>query len=143
MVSNEVRDRLGIYKSLGDVPSKHRLGTHTDQFEGDQLRTPYEQWVSATVDAEWKQDECRRVKDRWKAHMAEQGVHHALPKPAHVESFIHELMQEVSLDRVYRPYWLYLKRFFAWMMRRRDYPHLYNPVLVACAEYPSCGRIWE
>jgi len=140
MVSEDVVDRLGIFKTIDDVPQEYRFHRHGRLLEG---RDAYAAWEAENIDAEWALKESGRVERRWKSHMAARGRHHALATPADVEAFLADLADEVQLERVYKPYWLYLKRFYRWMVWHTDYPHRYNPVLMACVEHPTSKTVWN
>ena len=142
--SPDPRDRMGIYKCLSDVPPEQRLGTFSEQYENDPT---YEQFLKLDylerVDAERTVQTAERAGRRWKAHMESCGRHHALATPADVEAWMDELLDEITLNTAYNVYWTRLEQFYMWLQRRIDHPHVYHPVLMAAAEYPIAGRVWE
>lgn len=140
MVSDDITDRLGIFKTLEEVPPEYRLRRHEQLFAG---RDAYAAWQAENINAEWARKESGRVERRWKTHMDARSRHHALATPTDVETFLTELANDVKIDRLYSPYWLYLKRFYHWMAWHTDYPHRYNPVLMACVEHPTSETIWN
>lgn len=140
MVSKDPVERLGVYKSLADVPQRYRLESFAGQFDGADA---WEAWNAQHSDSKWKRAEARRVRDRWEEHMAGRGRHPALATPADVETFVAGLLEEVQIERVYKPYWLFLKRFYKWLKWRTEYPHRYNPVLIASANEPAAGEVWD
>ena len=140
MVSDDVTNRLGVFKTLDEVPEEYRLCRHDRLFAG---RDAYTAWETENIDAEWALKESGRVERQWKSHMEGRGRHHALATPADVEAFLADLADDVQIERVYTPYWLFLKRFYHWMAWHTDYPHRYNPVLMACVEHPTSERVWN
>lgn len=140
MVSDDVTDRLGVFKTLAEVPEEYRLCRHDRLFAG---RDAYAAWETENIDAEWALKESGRVERRWKSHMEARGRHHALATPADVEAFLADLADDVQIERVYTPYWLFLKRFYHWMAWHTDYPHRYNPVLMACVEHSTSEQVWN
>jgi hypothetical protein len=140
VVSTQIEERLGIYKSLSEVPTEYRLEAFAGSLEKQDV---WAEWNEMHSDSEWKREEARRVKNRWDDYLGEAGTHYAVATPEDVESFIDGLLDEVQLERAYKPYWLFLKRFYHWLVWHTEYPHRYNPVLMASANYPACGEVWD
>ena len=140
MVSEIVTERMGIFKRYSDVPERYRLGRFEPSFVG---RDAFANWEDEEITSKWQREESSRVEARWKTHMAARDRHHALATPADVDVFVEELTSELQMERVYKPYWLFLKRFYEWMKWHTDYPHRYNPVLMACVEYPASQAVWS
>lgn len=138
--STDVESRMGVFKRLDDVSPRYRLENFATQFEGEET---FETWATENVNAGWRRDEVNLVKRRWIDHMDDRGRHHALATPEDVEYFFEGLLDEMTLRRVHRPYWVELDRFYSWLAWHADYRHAYNPVRMAAAEYSSAGRVWE
>lgn len=140
MVSTRIEERLGVYKLFDKIPPEYRLETFSAGFQD---RDVWTEWNAIHSDTEWKRTEARRVKDRWDEHMDDRDRHYALARPADIESFVSGMLEDIQVERAYKPYWLFLKRFYHWLMWNTEYPHRYNPVLLATANYPACGKVWE
>ena len=139
-LSTDIERRMGVFKSLTDVPGRHRLSNFAAQFEDEDT---FDIWAEENVEAEWRADEVRLVESRWKDHMERRGRHHALAEPEDVDLFFGTLLDEMTLRRAHRPYWVELERFYSWLAWHTAYPHRYNPVHMAAAGYQHAARLWE
>lgn len=140
MVSTKIEERLGVFKSIDDVPSRYRFEAFAQSIKQKDV---WAEWNAQHSDTEWKQNESRRVRNRWEEHLEPIDRHHALATPQDVNAYVEELQDEMQLERVYKPYWLFLKRFYHWLMWNTEYPHRYNPVLMASANYPASREVWD
>lgn len=142
--SPDPRDRMGIYKRLSDVPPKHRLESYADRYKNE---STYEEFLEEDfferVDADRTVQKARLAGRRWRAHMETCSRHHALATPSDVEAWMDDLLGQVSMNTAYNIYWVKLEQFYTWLQRRVDHPHTYHPFLIAAAEYPVAGRVWE
>lgn len=84
---------MGIYKRLEDVPAEQRLGQYADRYDG---RDVWNEWAetATTNRGERYAMYVERTERSWKSHMTERGRHHALARPAAIESWA-----ETILDR--------------------------------------------
>lgn len=135
-------DRLGVYKTMNEVPDRYRLHHHADAYEGRDV------WAEFCEEYEYEQgsharyeEEVDRVGDHWKAHMGGRR-HHALATPADVEAWSADLLADKS-ERRSHDYWLRVNRFYDWLKWNTEHPHRYNPVLMAAVEGEEARRIWQ
>lgn len=142
-ISRDPIDRLGPYKSLGDVPPCHRLSAYADRYRG------HDTWGEFVVREFFPDNNSYRSKQRarlagrrWKEHMAGTNRHHALARPTDVETWCASLLEEVTVRTAYQSYWSLVEQFYDWLRWRTDHPHPYNPVLMAAAEYEHANRVW-
>jgi hypothetical protein len=140
--SLDPRDRLGVYKSLAEVPDRYRLHFHADAYRDRDV------WQEFCEEFEYGQgsyarfeEEVDRAGDRWRAHMAGRGRHHALAVPADVEAWCAALLDDCSERRAF-DYWLRVNRFYDWLLWHPDHPHVYNPVLMAAASGGAAAAVW-
>lgn len=138
MYSDDVTERMGVYKSEADVHPDSYLPDMAGRFH---KREAWSEWAEAQDYSEYKQKMVARVERAWKAHMEGRG-HHAFPSVRDVDDFLSERQQSVTMATVYKPYFIALRDFFEWLMWRTDYPHRYNPVLMACAEGEAGRELW-
>ncbi|MEF8906968.1 MAG: hypothetical protein V5A13_03820, partial [Haloarculaceae archaeon] len=137
------QDRMGVYKQVTQVPDRHRLSTYADRYEGRDIWAAY---VSDEIPDDRSErfiEDVERIERRWKAHMERRGRHHALATPTDVERWAAWLVDEFSIGHAYDPYWCRLEEFYTYLQWHIDHPHVYNPVLMAAAEHPAAGRIWD
>lgn len=155
-LSTDPVDRLGVWKSYADVPPRYRLATYADEFRGRDVWREYAEATGALEsDSERHARDYRNMVESWNEHMRERGRHPALATPEDVETWGQKLLagedRPTSRTRTplsaYQPYWVGLEHFYTWLMWHADldrYPHRYNPVIMAAAEYPDgvTGEIW-
>lgn len=135
---------MGVYKRLADVPESHRLEQYADDYTGADT---YEQFLTEQVfpqiDSERTKQKYRLAGRRWHNHVHEQGRHHALSRPQDVDAWMESLLNSVTLDTVYNIYWVKLERFYRWLQRHPDHPHVYHPVLMAAANHDHAAIVWK
>lgn len=137
--------RLGVYKRLSDVPDRHRLGSHSEAYARQDPWSDFQgERFATTAKAEDTRDDYRVIDRQWRAHMADIGRHPALADPQHVESFFFDLLDRVTLNTAYLK-WSMIEAFYHWLLWNPSHEHIYNPVLMAAAEYPdgASGRVWD
>lgn len=142
--SPDPRDRMGIYKQLSDVPPARRFERYSDLYRNvdtysEFLQTHYSERISS----ERAMKDARLAGRRWKRHMEQRGRHHALATPVDVEVWMSNLLDKVSMNTAYNVYWVKLEYFYWWLQRRIDHPHSYHPFLMAAAQHPAAGNVWE
>ena len=130
---------LGIYKSINEVPDRYLLRNYeaefTDQDTWSEYLSTREDLAESTKKNSWYP-----CGDRFKKFMQEEvGRHHALPHPESIEAYLQHIkdggysikVTERSLNTLYYQHFSPLKTFFGWLLHHADYPHIYNPVLLA------------
>lgn len=148
--------RLGIYKTFADVPSDDRLAFFADAFDRRDLLA---EWDAATAglssDVDRRQRELSHVRESWTEFMVCEGRDPALADPDHVEHWLQMVVDGTDASafagdsrgpkRAYDPYYVTILAFYDWLTAHTDYPHRYNPALMAAVEYHdgTTGRIWR
>ena len=141
--STDPADRLGVFKRFADVPEEHRLSQYADAYTGRDVWAEYcRAHLSDQGDSESFQRMVDRVGERWQAHMADRGVHHALARPADIETWCQELIDAHALATAYN-YWVKLKGFYDWLQTHVAHPHVYHPVLLSVLEGGAAREIWD
>lgn len=143
-LSSDPKDRMGVYKSLEDVPAHRRLEGYQDRYEGKNTWNEFlDEHLFPThpnASEKWRNG-ARRAGRRWKTHTGDR--HHALARPEHIESFMAVLLGRMEIGTAYLYHWAHLERFYRWLAWSTDHPHTYNPVLMAAADFPVSERIWN
>lgn len=132
-------DRLGVFKSIDEVPESRRFHQYTSAYEGEDTWAAYraEFELSERMSEEWA-----RFSRRWKTHMDERGRHHALATPQDVEAWSQSLLSQFSVDRCYQ-HWNVIEGFYEWLKWHTEHPHAYNPFHMAATDADSTTRkIW-
>lgn len=137
------RDMMGVYKTLADVPNRRLLDQHAAAYDSRDVWGEYLiEDVHERVTGEHGRTVARRVGRYWKEHMDGRGRHHALATPEDVETWSASLLDEYAERTTYN-YWRFVYLFYEWLRWHTDHPHTYTPVLMAVAENPAAGRVWE
>lgn len=135
---------MGVYKQHDDVPTERRLEQFHHQYEDeDTYETFLTEYLFERYDSDRTKEKYRLAGRRWKAHIEARGRHHALARPADVDSWMADLVGQVSLNTAYNVYWVKIERFYEWLQNHPDHPHLYQPVLMAAANFEHAGVVWE
>ncbi len=141
---------LGVYKSIDEIPDRYRLRNYESEFAGEDTWSEY----LATRDdlaESTKKNAWYPCGDRFKKYMqTEVGRHHALPLPKDIEGFLNHIknggysikVTERSFNDTYYTYLSPLKTFFNWLVHHVDYPHVYNPVLMAAHAGGVTREVW-
>ncbi|MFB6310160.1 MAG: hypothetical protein ABEH64_03145 [Salinirussus sp.] len=136
--------RMGVYTRLEDVPDRYRLYHHEAAYaERDVWEEYLTEYFLDTFGTDYTEQYARRAGRDWKEHMTERGRHHALATPEDVDTWCTALVDRMKPRSAYQNYWTKLERFYSWLQTHTDHPHVYHPVLMAAAEYPAAGQIWD
>lgn len=145
-LSANPNDRMGVFKSLSEVPQRYRLEQSATAFDG---RDAWQEYLDASLYERYPDasqqfyDGVDRAGRRWKEHMESRGRHHALATPADVERWCGDLHENASLHTVCHEYWVRIEGFYTWMQGHTDYPHVYHPFWMAVTEYPLSREVWN
>lgn len=151
--------RMGVFKSLDDVPDRYRLSNFVDQFRGEDTWTWYLMLRhDGTVSQAQGQLSTSRAKEvercgrYFKTFMhRERGTHHALATPDDIESFLSAVKdgyqnptkQPRLITTVYDTYFAAVNQFYDWLQTWVDFPHRYHPVLMACVKGGVAQECWD
>ena len=136
-------DNLGVFKSITEVPDRYHLSTFSMQFEG---RDAWAEWMEAEKNdlaASTRKYKYGRAEKLWKSHMEACGRHHALANPSDVESFLADQLDQVQKETVWNTRYDQLYQFYNWLTFNADYPHVYNPVLMAAVNGEAAREMWD
>lgn len=138
--------RMGIFKELEEVPERYRFHQYSGSYQG---KDTYEEFLDEKLlpqypDATDKHyRSIHRAGEEWKAHMEEQGRHHALATPKDVEEWVEKLIEDITVGTTYAHYWVRIYGFYSWLQTHPHHPHAYHPVLMAVAKYPNSLEVWN
>lgn len=150
-LSNEARDRMGVYKRISDVPDRYRLGNHEAAYEGRDVWAEYFEAKTEKFDTKSTRNRYEKAGRYFKTFMSEVGRHHALATPEQIEGFLVALRDgEVGrqshsrkLQTVYFEYFQPVEEFYTWLEWHADHPHVYHPVLMAVVEGGYARDVWN
>lgn len=145
--SNDLTDRLGVYKQISDVPEHHRLEHYEAIYEDRDVWAEYveETALYEQYESERFEQDTERAAHSWKTHVESQGRHHALARPEDVNTWCSELLRSRVVNTVYNLYWTRIAAFYEWLLWHTDHPHVYDPFLMAAIEYSAgpAGEVWR
>lgn len=135
---------MGVYRRLENVPNRYRLYHHADAYDD---RDVYQEFLTnevlPRVTSDWTKHGAHRQGRRWKEFLAQTSqVHHALATPDDIETWAQTLLDDVAMATA-RRYWTRIEAFYRWLMWNADYPHVYNPALMAADQDGASSEIWE
>lgn len=138
-LSADPKRRLGVYKRLAEVPPEYRLHQFEPEYADRDLWDEFHQQEYEDYTSDYFADKSERAGRRWKAHMSDRGRHHAFARPDDVETWLESLLESASVNTVYQNYWSRLAAFYHWLVWSTEFPHRYDPVLMAAVD--GTGRI--
>lgn len=145
-LSANPNDRMGVYKTLADVPERYRLRQHQAAFDGRDVWAEYttQSYFQQYPDAsESVRESVERAGRYWKEYMADRGRHHALATPEDVGVWSTRLLDRVTVNTAYNEYWIRIEGMYSWLQSHTEYPHVYHPFWIAVTEYDSARKIWN
>lgn len=142
-VEQDVKAWLGRWKTIENVPERHCLNQYADVLDAD---TAWDEFVE-----EYGQDWSDNVRKyqygkgwrEWTAFCQERDIHPLCPVPEDIAVHLDEQRAEASSDQTlhqtrFRP----LCRLFEFLRYHVDYPHRYNPWLMAVLEGGGAEAAW-
>lgn len=145
-ISKDPATRAGLYTHFDDVPEHSRLRNYSSRFKGQDSWVQYLKAKDICRDSHSESyiEQVDRNGKRWKQFCDSQGVHHALCTPNEAERYSVHLLDEYSISRVTASdYWAAIERFYRWMFRHAEYPHRYNPFVMAAIQDSLCEELWQ
>lgn len=140
--SREPQHRIGVYKTLDQVPLHSRLSNSEREFAGRDVWAEYIEHELPDA-AETVQYETELVEESWKDHMEQRGRHPALAQPADVESWFTGLIERMQTKRAYNPYWVRVDEFYTYLLWHTEYPHSYHPPRMAACGGGATREVWD
>lgn len=152
------KKRMGVYKSISEVPDRYKLSNFANQFRGEDTWTRYLllRYDGSLSQAQGQLSNSRARKvERCGRYFKEfmhrkRGTHHALATPDDIEAFLlsvkdgykNPTKQPRSITTVYSTYFAPVNQFYDWLQAWVDFPHRYHPVLMACADGGVARDCW-
>jgi hypothetical protein len=142
---------MGVYKRLDGVPSKYRLRNHEAAYADRDVWDDYFQEKTERFDTKATRDRYEKAGRYLRNFMREEGRHHALADPEHIEDYLTGLRdgdvgrrnQPRKLQTVYFEYFQPLEEFYTWLQWHADHPHVYHPVSMAVVARGYARELWD
>lgn len=140
--STDPKDRMGVYKSIDQVPPERRLTQYESRYSGSTAWDEYlEYYMNRRSGSDQKRERAERAWRSWSSSI--DGRHPALALPKDVERWSQDLIDDLSLDYALRGYWAQIDRFYSWLLMGVHHPHTYDPFLIAANEFEAAGKLWN
>jgi len=135
---------LGVFKTLEDVPARYYLENYTSDLTSEDAWNKYDAEELAGLSAHTRRYVYGKAYREWQNYCDEHDVHPALADPQDIEEHLAEQRNEMAKlktvhDARFRP----LFRWYRWMQYHADYPHRYNPVVMAVLLRGAVHDIWQ
>lgn len=134
---------MGVFKRLEDVPERYRFARYADEYAVRDVWAEYVTSLPSTYDSNHFRATLRKTGDSWKAHVQARGRHHALATPNDVETWCVKLAETRQLDTVNSEYFVRVEGLYDWLQFHPKHPHVYQPVLMAAANFETARAVWE
>lgn len=150
-LSNDARDRMGVYKRIEDVPDKYRLRNHEPAYNGRDVWGEYYEAKIEKYDSQSTRERYKKAGRYFATFMSEVGRHRALATPGQIEAFLVALRDGVigrhsqtrNIQTVYFEYFQPIEEFYTWLLWHVDHPHVYDPVLMAVVDGGYARDVWN
>lgn len=140
--SSDPSHRIGVYKTLDQVPDHSRLANSARTFAGRDVWAEYVEHELPDA-AKTVQYETELVEESWKEHMQQCGRHPALAQPGDIESWFAKLIERMQTKRAYNPYWVRVDDFYTYLLWHTDHPHSYHPPRMAAGQDGVTRQVWD
>lgn len=133
----EPNERLGVYRTIDDVPTHHRLEKSASVYDGRDVFA--EMWAFDGIDPS---SHARRGAELWTDYLADLGKHPALAHPDDMAAFAQTILDRYAESSLYnygREPW----KLYDWLVLHPDHPHTYNPLLMSASVDESTYRLYK
>lgn len=133
----------GALQHVEEIPPRYRLETHASQYQDENVWEQYVHDVSLEEhDSERMRRAWRLAGDSWLSHMRDRERHHALARPIDANVWCEYLIADKARRTAYDYYFLRVYEFYDYLKFSSEYPHLYNPLLLAAVRHDAARHIW-
>jgi hypothetical protein len=136
---------LGVFKRLEDVPDRYRAERRAPDLDAEEAWDAFKRDKGVYEYTEHTQKyKYGKAWRQWVEYCDDSGLNPVFASPHDVESFLSAEMEDISTyktghDLRFRPLFMW----YRWMQWDVDYPHLYNPMVMAVLLGGTTARIWR
>lgn len=143
-VEQDVLAFLGAFKRVEDVPDRYYLPHFASDVDAEAAWDQFDATELEGLTAHTRRYVYGKAYREWTAFCEEHEVHPALADPEDIEAHLAEQRELVNKlksvhDARFRP----LFRWYRWMTFSTEYPHRYNPVVMAVLLDGATADIWQ
>ena len=135
---------LGAFKTIEDVPDRYYLPNFETAIDAEEAWNAFDEEELEGLSHQQRRYVYGKAWREWRAYCDVHDVNPALADPDDIEAHLTEQCSLVNTlksvhDARFRP----LFRWYRWMVVRTDYPHRYNPVVMAVLLGGATHDIWQ
>lgn len=136
---------LGVYKRIEDVPDRYYLMNFETDVDADAAWEAFCDDKLANITNQTREKVYGGAYRRWCEYCDRHDVHPALADPADIEGWLayevesHSSTMKAAHDLQFRP----IFRWYRWMTFHTEYPHRYQPTIMAVLLGGVTFDIWQ
>ncbi|OYR42895.1 hypothetical protein [Halorubrum sp. Eb13] len=136
---------LGVYKRIEDVSDLYYLGNFETDVDADAAWEDFCDKKLANSTTHTRETVYGGAYRRWCEYCDRHGIHPALADPANIEKWLaheieaHNSTMKAAHDLQFRP----IFRWYRWMAWNSDWPHRYQPTIMAVLLGGVTYDIWQ
>lgn len=144
LVEQDALAYLGVFKRVEEVPNRYYLANFTSDVDAESAWEEFGEKELKGLSYHTREYVYDKAWREWTAYCDDHNIHPALAHPKDVEAHLAEQREQVSQlksahDARFRP----LFRWYRWMQYHTEYPHRYNPVVMAVLLGGATYDIWS
>lgn len=144
LVEQDALAFLGAFKRVEDVPDRYYLPHFASDVDAEDAWNAFDAEELEGLSAHTRRYVYGKAYREWMAYCDDHNVHAALANPQDIEEHIavqRKIVNKLKTvhDARFRP----LFRWYRWMTFSTEYPHRYNPVVMAVLLDGSTADIWQ
>lgn len=135
---------LGVFKRVEDVPDRYYLPNFETEIDAEECWDAFDAEELEGLSFHQRRYVYGKAWREWSVYCDAHDVNPALANPQDIEAHLAEQRAQVNKlktvhDARFRP----LLRWYRWMLFHTDYPHRYNPVVMAVLLGDSTHDVWQ
>lgn len=145
LVEQDALAFLGVYKCIGDVPDRYYLSNFRTDVDVEEVWEAFCAEALANTSQHTREKIYDGAYRRWCEYCDQHSVHPALADPADIERWLfyevetHNSTMKAAHDLQFRP----IFRWYRWMTFHADWPHRYQPTIMAVLLGGVTHDIWQ
>lgn len=145
LVEQDALAFLGVYKRVEDVADRFYLANFRAEIDADEAWEMFSEDALTDTSKHTRKTVYNRAYERWCDYCDRHGVHPALADPEDIEGWLAEEAAasdstlKTTHDIRFRP----LFKWYRWMAYHADWPHRYQPTIMAVLLGGTTHDIWQ
>ncbi|MCT9096957.1 hypothetical protein [Haloarchaeobius sp. HME9146] len=145
LVEQDARAFLGVYKSVEDVPARHYLSNFRTDVDANEAWRKFCSDELSNTSQHTRETVYGRAYELWCEYCEKHDVHPALADPDDIEGWLTEQVaaSDASLKTTHDTRFRPLFKWYRWMAFNPDWPHRYQPTIMAVLLGGATYDIWQ